>query len=244
MRIDEQTIRKWEALNMINVSETVDNIVVTAGERLDGKDKAKVDEVKRLILPFLPPIHKDYRLGNDFILYSAKWMPGEEYDESGAIIKTVRFDRRFLVRRGQSIWVTVDSLVDSAVEARIASVVVLSGSTSWYEVPRDTCSQVKVEKIIPIEQLCLYFKAKKLANFQVDLYGTNDVLLSDVGFSKKNTVFSAYFIHQNGSEHEERWYKQVDGTWYGKFSIRRAHAGGWYWICLEVLRQNQVERIR
>ena len=239
----EQTIRKWKALNMINVSKTVDDIVATAGERLDGKDKEKVDEVKRLILPFLPPIHKDYRLGHTIDLYAEKWMPGEEYDESGAIIKTIRFDRRLILRRGQSIRVTVDSLVDSAVEARIASVVVLSGSTSWYEMLGDTCYRVKVEKIIPIEQLCLYFKAKKLTNVQVDLYRTpNNVLLSGVGFSKNNTVFSVYFRQQNGSEHEDRWYKQVDGSWYGKFSTRQEHS--LYWVFLEVLRQNQVERIR
>ena len=238
----EQTIRKWTALNMINVSETVDHIVEMAGERLDGKDKEKVDEVKRLILPFLPPIHKDYRLRNESFLFNAKWMPGEECDESGSKIKTIHFNQPALLRRGASIWVLMDSLFDSAAEARIAMVVVL---TPWDGIIGDNCYyyRVEVKKNIPIEQLCLYFKAQKKTNVQVDLYRTpSDVLLSGVGFSKNNTVFSAYFIRQNGSEREDRWYKQVDGTWYGRF--RSANEPGWYWNLLEVLRQNQVERIR
>lgn len=233
---------------MINVSETVDNIVEMAGKRLDGEDKEKVDFVKRLILQFLPPIHKDYRLRNEIVLYTAKWMPEEEYDKSGSLIKVIQFDERALLRRGQSIWVTIDSLVDSAVEARIASVVVVSGSyyqTPWDGILADTCFRVKVEHIIPIEQLCLYFKAQNLTNVQVDLYRKqSDVLLSGVGFSESNTVFSVYFIQQNGSEKEERWYKQVDGTWYGTFSFRQEGEQNFNWFLLEVLRQNQVERIR
>merc|ERR1712137_668528 len=96
-------------LNIMSVSKTVDDIA----ERLDSKDKAKIDLVKRLVLSFLPPLHEDERIYGGFNLHlkHVDWLPGEEEcDDPRCNIKTIRIEHqselRPRLRQGDSIWVT------------------------------------------------------------------------------------------------------------------------------------------
>ncbi len=233
----DKTFSTWKLLNILSVSKTVDDIA----EELDTKDNEKVDLVKRLVLSFLPPIHKDERIygGFNILLKHVDWLSGEEeLDDARFKIKTIRIRHQYesppRLEQGDSIWVTHNQDVPKTFyrpgygldgtdpNFGIARVVIESPTDDYAEYlePNEELFRVKVdlEKIIPMERLCLYFEAaEQFCKFPDDIEDWMESIgwTSMEGTEHPCAVFTfCTWKSDRVGFIDERLYKQVDGNWY------------------------------
>ena len=207
------SIQTLELLNLRLISNHVD------GMEGVGKDAKGKGLVKRLVKSFLPPIPTDARLGPHLKVVNVEWLSKENGGTNG----TIRSIGGTYFGRGDSVWVTNDPT--GSLNAGIVRVIVESlvqpdadehhDPADYYHEGKEQRSnpikfRVEIQKIIPMQELCSYFRAEELRYDYYEYFSDcYDRVVTSYSHPQNNVV---QLIRD--PKRPIMFYKQVDGTWY------------------------------